>query len=226
LPVRGAIDAWLLESACLWHNERALNAGHEPTLAWERACIVRARAGDSAAFAELYRAFAPRLYARVLLPRLGHVAAAEDALSETFRALIEHIAELDAGERSLWSWLCRVAANKAHDMHRSKARSRRALTSFESMLAPVPLEPDATAELELRGRHAAAEQVVKRVLSALNPRYRRALELRFLEERPRDQCAALMQVKLGTFDVLLLRALRAFRRQWRAQLAPAEREIG
>ena len=35
-----------------------------------------------------------------------------------------------------------------------------------------------------------------------------------------------MEVKLGTFDVLLLRALRAFRRQWQAQLLPIERDVG
>jgi RNA polymerase sigma-70 factor (ECF subfamily) len=200
--------------------------GQQPDLAWERACIARARSGDKAAFAELYRALAPRLYAQVLLPKLGHAAAAEDALSETFRALLEHIATLVVADRSVWPWLCRVAANKAHDMHRSKARSRRALASFESMLAPEPPAPDAGAALEARTGRAEAEQAVTSVLAELNPRYRRALELRFLEDRPRDQCAALMEIKLGTFDVLLLRALRAFRRQWQAQLAPIERDVG
>ena len=51
-------------------------------------------------------------------------------------------------------------------------------------------------------------------LGAINPRYSRALTLRFLEDRPRADCAALLDVKLGTFDVLLLRAVRAFRAQW------------
>jgi RNA polymerase sigma-70 factor (ECF subfamily) len=198
----------------------------QPDPMWERECVLRARRGDTAAFAELYRAFAPRLYAQVLLPKLGHAAAAEDALSETFRALLEHIATLDAGERSLWPWLCRVAANKAHDMHRSKARGRRALASFEKMLAPEPPAADAGAALEAQVGRAAAEHAVTAVMAELNPRYRRALQLRFLEERPRDQCAALMEVKLGTFDVLLLRALRAFRRQWQAQLLPIERDVG
>jgi DNA-directed RNA polymerase specialized sigma24 family protein len=52
------------------------------------------------------------------------------------------------------------------------------------------------------------------VLASVNPRYRRAIELRFLDDRSREDCARLMEVKLGTFDVLLLRALRAFRQQW------------
>ena len=60
------------------------------------------------------------------------------------------------------------------------------------------------------------------VLQALNPRYRRAIELRFLEEHPRERCAQLMEVKLGTFDVVLLRALRAFRKNWEQRFAAAE----
>jgi RNA polymerase sigma-70 factor (ECF subfamily) len=196
-------------------------------LDWERACLARAQRGDAEAFAELYRAFAPRLYRDVLLPKLGQAQAAEDALSETFRALMEHIAELDADGRSLWPWLCRVATNKALDMHRNKARSRRALVNFESLLAPlVPdTEPGDTAA-DARHDRTELRSAIARVLDTISPRYRRAIELRFIEDHARERCALLMEVKLGTFDVLLLRALRAFRREWEAQLAPAERDVG
>jgi RNA polymerase sigma factor (sigma-70 family) len=193
----------------------------ESELDWERACMARARAGDMDAFAELYRRFAPRLYSRVLLPKLGSAEAAEDALSDSFRALLEHIAQLEGDERSVWPWLCRVATNKAYDMHRNKARTRRALCNFESLLGPLLPAPDAAAALELDDSRAELQRAVARVLSALIPRYRHALELRFLQDRPREQCAQLLAVKLGTFDVLVLRALRAFRKQWQAQIAPA-----
>ncbi|HMI94508.1 MAG TPA: RNA polymerase sigma factor [Polyangiales bacterium] len=190
-------------------------------LDWERACMARARAGDMAAFAELYRRFAPRLYSHVLLPKLGSAEAAEDALSDSFRALLEHIAELESDERSVWPWLCRVATNKAYDMHRNKARTRRALCNSESLLGPLLPAPDAAAALELDDSRAELQNAVARVLSVLTPRYRQALELRFFQDRPREQCAQLLAVKLGTFDVLVLRALRAFRKQWQAQLVPA-----
>jgi RNA polymerase sigma-70 factor (ECF subfamily) len=196
-------------------------------LHWERACLLRAQRGDAAAFAELYRAFAPRLYRDVLLPKLGQAQAAEDALSETFRTLMEHIATLDADGRSLWPWLCRVATNKALDMHRNKARSRRALVNFESLLAPLAPAPE-SGDAGADSRHDRAElrSTIVRVLEALSPRYRRAIELRFLEDQARERCALLMEVKLGTFDVLLLRALRAFRREWEARLVPAEEDVG
>ena len=46
-------------------------------LRWEADLVTRARDGERVAFAELYRAYAARLFARVLLPKLGNREAAE-----------------------------------------------------------------------------------------------------------------------------------------------------
>jgi RNA polymerase sigma-70 factor (ECF subfamily) len=80
------------------------------------------------------------------------------------------------------------------------------------MALPPPATPRdeverAEAETQLRAR-------VREVLERINPRYRRAIELRLLEDRERQACADEMAVKLGTFDVLLLRAVRSFRAEW------------
>ena len=48
-------------------------------LRWERKLIRRTLQGDERAFGELYRAYAPGIFARVLMPRLGNRQAAEDA---------------------------------------------------------------------------------------------------------------------------------------------------
>lgn len=187
----------------------------EPDLRFEQRCLERVRGGDREAFAELYRAFAPPLYARVLMPKLGNAAAAEDALSETFASLLEHAHALAVGERSLLHWLARVASNKAMDMHRKRARTQRTLAGFEHLLQPLlPSVDDPFGDGEDEALRERSRRAIGEVLEALNPRYRRALELRFLEEQPRERCAVLLELKLGTFDVLLLRALRAFRKQW------------
>jgi DNA-directed RNA polymerase specialized sigma24 family protein len=55
------------------------------------------------------------------------------------------------------------------------------------------------------------------VLELIPPRYRRAIELRLLEDLPRADCADRMEITIGNFDVLLLRALRAFRQAWVAR---------
>lgn len=185
------------------------------TLRWERALVARMRRGDKGAFAELYREYSRPLYARVLLPRLGDAAAAEDALAETFRTVFERIDRYEDQGRGVWSWIVRIAVNKAMDMHRASARSGRILASWEGLVAPLR-EPE---ELPLERAEQAAEtgrvrELVRAVLGRINPRYRRAIELRILEERPRDECAQELDVRTGTFDVVMLRALRAFRKEW------------
>jgi RNA polymerase sigma-70 factor (ECF subfamily) len=181
----------------------------------ERAWLAAIARGDARAFDELFQAFAEPLYRRVLLPRLGDPAAAEDALAETFRKAIERLDRFEDQGKGLWPYLATIASNQAHDVHRERARRGRALASFEALLAPLdahggtrPPAPDDGPD------RARLQAVVGRVLQALNPRYRQAIELRFLQEREREECARLMEIKVGTFDVLLLRALRSFRERW------------
>jgi RNA polymerase sigma factor (sigma-70 family) len=180
-------------------------------LAEERRWLEAFGRGDGRAFDHLFQAFASPLYYRILLPRLGDPAAAEDALGETFRKAFERLPRFEDRGKGLWPYLVTIATNQANDVHRQRARQGRALGRWEALVAPllpaaVP-GPDQDLGTDVR---AAVEEV----LAVINPRYRRALELRFFEERGREECAALLAVKVGTFDVLLLRALRSFREHW------------
>lgn len=189
----------------------------DPTwLEEERRCLSALRRGDRRAFRRLYDVLAPPLYARILLPRVGDAQTAEDLLGETFARAFERLDGYQDRGGSIWSWLVTIARNLTQDLHRARAREGRGQAdlqvSFEALLAPlVGAEADA-GDARLDG--ARLGEAVARTLARLNPRYRRALELRFFEERERPECAALLEVKLGTFDVLLLRALRAFRAEW------------
>lgn len=187
--------------------------------------MIRAQRGDREAFAELYDAYAGALYERVLLPRLGSAAAAEDALAETFRVALERIATFEVRDSSVWFWLARIAVSRAADAHRVAARQGRMIHGFERLWAPLM---DGRAppggETEQAALRLQVRERVRAVLGRLNERYRRALELRFLEERERADCAALLDVKQRTFDVVLLRALRAFRREWERELGAAPEE--
>jgi len=184
-------------------------------LQWEHERIARARGGDQDAFAELYRAYAPAIFSRVLVPKLGNRAAAEDALSETFRTAYERLGTFEERGKSLYFWIARIATNKALDMHRARNTTGRALASFENLLAPLgEAPPDPGELLEARVDIVRVREAVQAVLSRINARYRQAIVLRFVEELTREDCAVRMEVKLGTFDVLLLRALRAFRKEW------------
>ena len=200
---------------------------NEPSwLERERRCVRRLRAGDLEAIAELYRAFARPLYARILLPQLGDPDAAEEALAETFRTALERLSQYEDRGVSMWFWLARIAGNKAMDMHREKGRTGRALASFERLIAPLRTAPPSPATVvELKREAEELREVISAVLERINPRYRRAIELRLVEERSREACAELLAVTVPTFDVLLLRALRAFRKEWSALHRESQRGV-
>ena len=184
-------------------------------LGWELRCLEEAQRGNRRAFGELYSAYAAPLYAQVLLPRLGNPAAAEEALAETFRAALEHVAAYRPGGGSLFGWLARIASNKAADLHRERARSGKALASFESLVAPLREgERAGPGQAERQLDQGRLREAVDEVLGRLLPRYRRAIQLRVLEDLPRAECARRMETTLGNFDVLVLRALRSFRAEW------------
>ena len=178
----------------------------------ERRCLHALKRGDRAGFNRLYQVMAPPLYSRILLPRLGDPAAAEEALADTFARAIERLDSYQDRGGSIWSWLVAIAANQAQDQHRRRARDGRRLAGFAALLAPLVGDAEAPSDETLDAEKLRS--AVAAALARIHPRYRRALELRFFEERERADCAACLEVKLGTFDVLLLRALRAFRAAW------------
>ena len=56
------------------------------------------------------------------------------------------------------------------------------------------------------------QAMIETSLSRLNERYAQVLRLRLLDGRSREECADILGVKVGTFDVLLHRAAKAFRK--------------
>ncbi len=182
---------------------------HQLTLQQEERLLTRLRDGESDAFRELYEAFSDRLYRAVILPRIGVPDLAEDVLRETFLTTFEKIGAVRWQGRSLYYWLSRIAANKVIDVHRANRRTDRFVKGFTPFLElsnPGPPNPEEAYLIE--ERVSGVQSVIGTLLEALNPRYRRAIELRFFEERARDECAAELEVTLGNFDVILFRAIK------------------
>jgi RNA polymerase sigma-70 factor (ECF subfamily) len=178
----------------------------------ERALVVRAQAGDRDALGSLLRNHGPRLYRSVLLPRLGSVGAAEEALSRTYVKVVERFDQFTWQAVGVYPWLRVVALRVALDLLR--ARKRELLFEPEDVereLDKAERETREAAELE---RHdlECAKQRVRDVLGAIHPRYADAIRLRVLEERPRDEAAQILGVSVATFDVVLHRAMAALRK--------------
>lgn len=177
----------------------------------ERALVARLQRGDRAAFAEIYAAYADPLYRSAILPHLPDPLAAEDVLREAFRRALENIHRFTSRDRSIFFWLRRIAINLATDVFRARTRDRRLVDAVMSDPRPVlpdPEAPDRGVETEDTRRE------VEISLSRLNPRYAEVLRLRLIEELPRDACAERLGVTVGNLDVLLHRAVKAFREEY------------
>jgi RNA polymerase sigma-70 factor (ECF subfamily) len=104
----------------------ASSPGVAPGRAEDMALVDRCRQGDLAAFEELYRAHAGKLFS-VACRMLGNRTDAEDLLQEIF--LSAH-RKLDGfrGEAALGTWLYRLATNHCLDYLRSRAARTNQLT--------------------------------------------------------------------------------------------------
>jgi RNA polymerase sigma-70 factor (ECF subfamily) len=182
-------------------------------LAEERRLCERAHQGDRAALGQLLRVHGPRLFRAVLLPRLGSKAAAEEALSVTYLKVVERFEQFSWQSVGVYPWLRVVALRVALDQLRARKR--------ETLFQPEDLERELDAgEREVRDAAsseardlALAKQRVVEVVGRLHPRYGKALTLRVIEERSREECAAALEVTTATFDVVLHRAVAALKKE-------------
>lgn len=166
---------------------------------------------DREAVARLYREHGKDLLRRVILPRCLDADVADEALAETFRAVLAGMERYVPHPAGPFPWLARIAITKTMDVHRARARSARARQGFERLMHPLLPESPAADDACRARDEAAVHAAIASALEALRPRYREAIELRFFDELGRDACAERMGITLGNFDVVLLRALRALR---------------
>src|SRR5512142_134328 len=133
--------------------------------------------------------YAQPLYGTVILPRLGDAASAEDVLRDTLATAVEKIKRFTWQGKSIYPWLRQIAINKVYDVHRQAKRSRRLA---DAMVHEVPGETDpathADAQLIADQERRAHRAQIDATLDALADRYRMAIELRLIEELPREEC--------------------------------------
>jgi RNA polymerase sigma-70 factor (ECF subfamily) len=75
-------------------------------------------------------------------------------------------------------------------------------------------ESHADAQLMADQERKAHRERIDDTMGQLQDRYRTAIELRLIQELSREECAKRLGVTIGTFDVLLFRAVRAFRKHF------------
>ena len=160
---------------------------------------------SSKGFDEIVLVHQRRVY-RVLFLLLRDADAADTLTQECFLRAYKNLATF-RGECRIETWLLRIAVNLARD----HGKSRR--TSFWRKL--VGLEEAETAPRQFRGTQPSPERVllareelgaVWTAVSSLSQQQRTIFFLRFAEEMPLSEIAAILRLRVGTVKAHLFRA--------------------
>ena len=162
-----------------------------------------AREDPAGRFLDLYDRALPQVYG-YLLARCGQRAVAEDLTAETFLAAVDAVRGVRGGPAAPLSagWLIGVARHKLCDHWRRQAREERTLRAVAAEPEPGTADPwdetlDAVAAREVLGR--------------LGPHHRAALTLRYVDDLPVPEVAAVLGRTVHATEALLVRARSAFR---------------
>jgi RNA polymerase sigma-70 factor, ECF subfamily len=167
--------------------------------------IVRARTGDTQAWGDLYREYAPAIF-RFCRRAMPTREDAEDATMEIFIKLRDKLAQYDQS-RSFTAWLYKVAANHCWDM----LRRRRVRQGKETEdVTEMPLEAPEPNQLEKLIEERTSEEV-RRALDKLGLRARMALVMRYYSDMSYDEIADALGVRRAFVGVVLLRARHELR---------------
>ena len=199
--------------AARWRDEMAVQ---NAASAEERALVEAAQQGDRAALRMLLERFARPLHAAVILPRVGNAPDSDEILRDTLSRAAERLGSFKWTGAGFYPWLRMIALNLIIDRARRTQRRTRAETELERQAAVVqPLHHAGAEEMLIEQQErAVALRSLDQAMGTLNDRYRRAVEMRLLEERSREECAESLGVTVGNFDVIFHRALGALRKAY------------
>jgi RNA polymerase sigma-70 factor (ECF subfamily) len=166
--------------------------------------VQRCRAGDRAAFEELFGIYQPRL--KYYVRRLdGNAAAADDILQDIWLTVFKKIRKLKDAQ-SFTVWLYRIARNKVYDGFRRKER----FVTLPEDEVPVSGGDEPVFDANDAERLHTA-------LTRLKPYHREVLTLCFVERMPYQSIADIVGCSIGTIRSRIFYAKQSLRQEMEMQ---------
>jgi RNA polymerase sigma-70 factor (ECF subfamily) len=160
-------------------------------------------AGESDAFAEVYRRFGERMKS-IAFNHLGNIADAEDAVQETFVKL-HRAARGFTGEAAFSTWLYRILVNTCLDMLRRRRRR----------IQEAPID-DTVAGLRAAPAVDDAKRMTLRKLLAALPEQRRSVFLLFeIEGLSHAEIAEILDISEGNSKWILFATKKQLQEAWK-----------
>lgn len=168
------------------------------------ATLAEAACSDYAAFEQLYRRYATRVY-RYCYTRTCNDRDAEDLTAQTFLAALEGIGRY-RGRGTFAAWLFSIAWRKCKDHHR-RQYSRQEEELVQAVNLPDPDSPD----LERRAQRQQILDCVHQIWPMLSEDRQEALRLRFWGGLSTIETAAVMGRSRAAVKMLVSRAIADLR---------------
>ena len=166
--------------------------------------LKRVAGGDRAAFEEVYRRTAAKLFG-VCLQILPIRAEAEDVLQDVYCAVWRNAALFDRQRGSAMTWLMTIARNRSVDqVRRSKWGMLAPIESADRVADPQPMACDMISADEEHRR-------MRQCLDLLDERDATAIRMAFFEGSTYADLAAAMGIPVGTMKSRMRRALLQIR---------------
>jgi len=167
--------------------------------------LGRCAARDRAAFAELYRAAAPRLLA-CLIAILRRRDVAEDALQEVMVRIWQRSDQYDGYRGRPMAWLVSIARYYAID----QLRGRRPLVALDDTVASRVADTQAQESVEA-AESSGTRSALARCLDRLTVEQRRSVVLAYSSGYSHEQIANALASPLGTVKSWVRRGLASLR---------------
>jgi RNA polymerase sigma-70 factor (ECF subfamily) len=168
------------------------------------ALLARTALGDRAAFAELYRAASPKLFA-VSLRIVRERPIAEEALQDSFVNIWNHAADYAQAKSAPTTWMTAIVRNRSLDIVRRTREEPDIDDTLGAALADERATPAADAEARA---HAHS---VRECLEELDAEQRQTIALAFFHGLTHSELAAHLRRPLGTVKTHVRRGLARLR---------------
>jgi RNA polymerase sigma-70 factor, ECF subfamily len=168
--------------------------------------LIAAMRRDSAAIAEIYRRYAPALYA-FFYRQVGDVQDAEDLTATTFGKMLASLGRYREQGR-FEAWLFGVARH----VLQNERRRQRAHVDMESV-APQLADPAPPPESQVLQSEEA--RLLHALVEDLPADQRAALVLRFFGDLSMDEIGAIMGRSAGAIKMLIHRGMTTLRERYR-----------
>lgn len=153
--------------------------------------IQSCRSGDRDAFRALYDLYKDRVYSMALYFSHGDAASASDITQQVFLKLMTGIGQF-RGEAEFSTWLYRLVANACMDA----ARRQKPAAVFSDDRRLETIAGEGSQEEDYERKQIARS--VRAAVSALPPKFRVAVLLRYFEDLTYEQMGEALHCSMGT----------------------------